>query len=295
MGRAIHLTDWRDIMRTAFAVTALVAAITTPAYAQPANAGLFLSVADNIGTEINGFGPFTDEDLIRTNPAGSFAEAFFAIDGGDLDAFHILPNGNYIFSSLFNGTIGATTFDDADLVEYDPNTGTVVGNYLGIGLSSFTSSAPDISAATTDGDGNLYFSMLGVTNTMNHAGGSLTFTDGDIVRVDATTGVASVFVSEADIFDDGDGDVYGLHWNSDGSFLMSTNEDESVSGNTFLDGDVFTYFYSSDVSNLFFSEANFSDTANGHDIDAVFFNVPAPAGALALPLCALAAVRRKRF
>ena len=150
-------------------VSFVVASYAGAALAQPADAGLFLSVADNIGTEINGFGPFTDEDLIRTNPAGAFAEAFFAIDAGDLDAFDILPNGNYIVSSLFNGNIGGTVFDDADLVEYNPNTGTIVGNYLGIGLSTFTSSAPDISAATTDDDGNLYFSMLGVTNTMNHS------------------------------------------------------------------------------------------------------------------------------
>lgn len=275
-------------------VSFVVASYAGAALAQPADAGLFLSVADNIGTEINGFGPFTDEDVIRTNPAGSFAEAFFAIDAGDLDAFDILPNGNYILSSLFNGDIGGTIFDDADLVEYNPNTGTIVGNYLGIGLSTFTSSAPDISAATTDDDGNLYFSMLGVTNTMNHSGGSLTFTDGDIVRVDATTGVASIFVNEADLFDDGDGDVYGLHWNGDGSFLISANEDEVISGNSFLDGDVFTYFYGSDVSNLFFSEANFSDTANSHDIDAVFFNVPAPASAAMLAFGALATARRRR-
>ena len=281
-------------MRTTLATTAFIAALASPALAQPADAGLFLSVADNIGTEINGVGPFTDEDVIRTNPAGSFAEAFFAIDAGDLDAFHILPNGNYIFSSLFNGTIGATTFDDADLIEYNPNTGAVVGNYLGIGLGSFTSSAPDISAATTDDQGNLYFSMLGATNSMTHAGGSLDFTDGDIVRVDANTGVASIFVAEADLFDDGDGDVYGLHWNGDGSFLISTNEDEVVSGNSFLDGDVFTYFYGSDASSLFFSESNFSDTANGHDIDAVYFQVPAPASAALLGLGALATGRRRR-
>lgn len=281
-------------MRTTLAASALIAALASPALAQPADAGLFLSVADNIGTEINGVGPFTDEDVIRTNPAGSFAEAFFAIDAGDLDAFHILPNGNYIFSSLFNGTVGANSFEDADLVEYNPNTGTIVGNYLGIGESTFTSSAADISAATTDDQGNLYFSLIGAANSMTHAGGSLDFTDGDIVRVDAATGVASIFVAEADLFDDGDGDVYGLHWNSDGSFLISTNEDEVISGNSFLDGDVFAYYYGSDTSSLFFSESNFSDTANGHDIDAVYFQVPAPASAVLLGLGALATGRRRR-
>ncbi len=281
------------MLRYSATISVAAALAAASSHAQSVSDGLFLSVADNIGTEINGVGPFTDEDVIRTDAAGSFAEAFFAIDGGDLDAFDVLPSGNYIFSSLFNGSIGGTTFDDADLIEFDPNTNTIVGNYLGIGLSSFTSSSPDISAATTDADGNLYMSLLGATNSLTHAGGSLSFSDGDVVRVDATTGVASIFLTEADVFDDGDGDVYGLHIMDDGSFLMSTNEDEAVSGNAFLDGDVFLFDPATGASSLFFSEANFTDTGNGHDIDAVFYNVPAPANALVMVLCA-GVCRRKR-
>lgn len=259
-----------------------------------AQAGLFISVADNIGTEINGFGPFVDHAAIQTDQAGSFATEFFAINSGDLDAFHILPNGNYLLSSLFNGTVGANAFQDGDLVEYNPTTGLVVGNYLGLGESSFTSSAADISSATTDQQGNLFFSALAASNTLTHAGGSLTFTSGDIVRLDATTGIASIFVPEADIFDDGDGSVYGLHWMGDGSFLMSSSADEAVSGNNFLDGDVFSYSFTQDTSSLFFSESNFSDTANSHDIDAIYFQVPAPAGVALAGIGAIFAARRRR-
>lgn len=274
--------------------TIAVAALAAVAGSAAAQNGLFISVADNLGTEINGMGPYTDNDVIQTNTGGTTSGVFFAIDGGDLDAFHILPSGNYLISSLFNGDIGGTIFDDADLVEYNPNSGTIVGNYLGIGLGSFTSSAPDISAATTDNDGNLYFSMLGASNTMNHAGGSITFTDGDIIRVDAVTGVASLFLAEAVLFDDGDGDVYGLHWMDDDNFLISTNEDEMISGNLFLDGDVFLYNIGGDSSGPFFSESSFTDTANGHDIDAVYYNIPAPAGVVLLGMGGLVAGRRRR-
>lgn len=258
-----------------------------------AQGDLYLSMADNIGVEVGGTGAFTDEDVFRTGLDGTGATTFFSIASGDLDAFHILSNGNYLVSSLFNGNIGGTVFDDADLIEYDPNTGMIVGNYLGIGQGSFTTSSPDISAVTTDEAGNLYFSVLGNT-TMNHAGGSLSFTDGDIVMVDAMTGVASIFLSEADIFDDGDGDVYGLHWMGDGTLLMSGNEDEAVGGTTFLDGDVFQYDIATGAASLFFSEANFTDTSNGHDIDAIYFQVPAPGSLALLGLGGVFAARRRR-
>ncbi len=273
--------------------TIAVAALAAFAGTAVAQNGLFISVADNLGTEING-GPYTDNDVIQTDTGGTFSSLFFSMDSGDLDAFHILPSGNYLISSLFNGNIGGNTFDDADLIEYNPNTGAIVGNYLGIGLTSFTSSAPDISAATTDENGNLYFSMLGSTNTMNHTGGSITFTDGDIIRVDANTGIASLFLAEADLFDDGDGDVYGLHWMGDGSLLISANEDEMISGNQFLDGDVFFYDPGSDNSGPFFSESSFTDGVNTHDIDAVYYNIPAPASAVILGMGGLLASRRRR-
>ncbi|MGP1273256.1 MAG: hypothetical protein ACTS22_07970 [Phycisphaerales bacterium] len=261
--------------------------------AQPVAPGLYLSVADNIGTEIVQ-GPYTDNEVIRTNPAGSFSESFFSIDSGDLDAFHILPNGNYLISSLFNGSLGGVTFGDADLIEYDPNTGVIIGNYLGLGEGSFTSSASDISAATTDDQGNLYFSALATTNTILHSGGSLTFTDGDIVRLDAATGVATIAVFEADLFDDGDGDVYGLHLDTNGTLLISANEDEMISGSMFLDGDVFRYDPLNDIASPFFSESSFTDGVNTHDIDAIYFAIPAPAAATLLGMASLTATRRRR-
>ncbi|MEM9166724.1 MAG: PEP-CTERM sorting domain-containing protein [Planctomycetota bacterium] len=274
------------------ASAALSPFVLAPAAAQTGPAGLYLSVADNVGTEIVQ-GPYTDEDVILTDAAGSSSSLFFSIDAGDLDAFHILPNGNYLLSSLFNGVVGADNFQDADLVEYDPVAGSVVGNYLGLGEGSFTSTAADVDAATTDAAGNLYFSALGSVNVLTHTGGSLTFTDGDIVRLDAATGVASIFVTEGDLFDDGDGDVYGLHWNGDGTLLVTTNEDESISGSSFLDGDVFIYDPALDTASPFFSESSFTST-NTHDVDAVYFVVPAPASAALLGLGGLTALRRRR-
>ncbi len=249
---------------------------------------LFLSLADNIGNEINGNGPFTDNDMVNT----ADAVPLFSLNGGDLDAFHILDNGNYLLSSLFNGDAGGNIFDDGDLVEYNPFTNTIVGNYLGIGNSAFATTGEDITAATTDEQGNLYFSTLSDA-TLNHAGGALSFTDGDVVKVDAATGVASIFIAEADLWDDGDSDVYGLHWMGDGTMLVTSNSDELVNGTLFLDGDIFQYDLATGAASLFFSESNFT-SSNTHDVDAIYYRIPAPSSALALAGLALAGARRRR-
>ena len=198
------------------------------------------------------------------------AVPLFSLDAGDLDAFHVLPNGNYLLSSLFNGDAGGNTFDDGDLIEYDPVANTIVGNYLGIGNSAFATTGEDITAATTDELGNLYFSTLSDA-TLNHAGGALSFTDGDVIKVDAATGIATIFIAEADLWDDGDSDVYGLHWMGDGTMLITSNADEFVDGEFILDGDIFRYDIASGIAiETFFSEANFT-SANTHDIDAIYF------------------------
>ncbi|GJM18201.1 MAG: hypothetical protein DHS20C14_04140 [Phycisphaeraceae bacterium] len=267
-----------------------VAALACCAPFAAAQGNLYLSVADNIGNEVNGFGPFTDNDLVNVDNG----VPLFSLSGGDLDAFHVLANGNYIMSSLFNGDTGTEIFDDGDLVEYNPNTGLIVGNYLGIGNSAFATTGEDITAATTDELGNLYFSTLSDA-TLNHAGGALSFTDGDIVKVDAATGIASIFVSEADLWDDGDSDVYGLHWMGDGTMLISSNSDEFVNGEFILDGDIFRYDLASGIAvETFFSESSFTDTANSHDVDAIYFAIPAPGSVLAFGALGLIATRRRR-
>lgn len=281
----------RSMRASAFAglaVSASVAASTATAQ----DAGLYISLVDNLGVEVNGQGSFNDETVILVQ--GGVPSAFFEIDLGDLDAFHILDNGNYLLSSLTNGNVGGNTFLDGDLIEYDPINNDIVGNYLGLGEGSFTAGFADVDAATTDADGNLYFSMLSDV-TLAHAGGSLDILDGDVVRLDATTGIATIFISEADIFDDGQGDLYGIHWLGDGHLLLTHNDNdgEVVDGTSFLDGDIFLYEIATGAASLFFGESNFTSSLS-HDVDAIYFVVPAPGAAAVLAAGGLFAARRRR-
>jgi hypothetical protein len=248
---------------------------------------LVLSVTDNVDTNLPSFGPFTDEDAVRTNFDGSGAGIEFSIDSGDLDAMHRLPNGNWLVSSLFNGSFGGTAFDDGDLVEIDVANGVVVGTPLA--ESDFDQSGADITGVSILPNGNWLLSTLG-----DNSLGGTAFTDGDIVEYNPLSGAASIFLSEADLFDDGDGDVYGIHAFDDGRLLLTTNVDEVISGTTFRDGDAFFYDPATNTATLAFSEDLFSTSgANSFDIDALYV-IPTPGAATLLAFAGLAGVRRRR-
>jgi len=68
---------------------------------------------------------FSDGDLIEYNPSTDLASLFFSEDlfssDADVDAVHVLLNGNIVFSTVEDSlTLGGLTFGNGDLVEYDP-------------------------------------------------------------------------------------------------------------------------------------------------------------------------------
>ena len=93
---------------------------------------------------------FECQDLVEYDPVAGTATLFF--DGSELfslteniDAAHVLPNGNIILSTETGAKLGGLTFRDGDLVEYDPIADTAV---LIFNEDWFTSSAEDIAAVT---------------------------------------------------------------------------------------------------------------------------------------------------
>lgn len=271
--------------RTTTTVALAIAALAPGAFAQ---GPLFLSLVDNIDNNLPGFGPFTDEDVVATSLDGTSASLAFAIASGDLDAAHRTGPNTWLVSSLFTGEFNGTTFDDGDLVEINLVGGTLTTI---IDETDFDTTGEDISGVSVLPNGNLLLSTLSDASL-----GGVAFTSGDILEYNATTGAASIFLTEAAIFDDGGGNIYGIHAFADGTLLLSTNTDEMVSGTLFRDGDAFLYNPATDTAQLVFSEDLFSSSGpNTWDIDALYFEgaIPAP-GALALAGGAFVLVTRRR-
>jgi hypothetical protein len=231
----------------------------------------FFSDNNNIDNQIGGL-TYTDGDVVIYDSEADVATLFFAETNFDLnadvDAFHLLPDGTFLLSTLFNGrTLGGLTFNDGDLVQYDP----VLDKASIFVLSEASFGGPaDISAITLAPDGDLLLSTREVTSL-----GGVTFTDGDIVRYDIDTGTAAIVVPGTAIFDDGLGDLSSLHLLPDGTFLLSfASSTEVISGTTFNDGDIVLYDPVADTAVAVFQETQFTDGSTLHEIDALW--VPSP-------------------
>ncbi|MCA9311206.1 MAG: hypothetical protein KDA21_08370 [Phycisphaerales bacterium] len=269
---------------TSMAVGALVVSASVSSAAQ-----IELSVLDNLDNELGGV-IFRDGDVMRYDTVTDSASIVFNEDlfGGlsvDITAYHRLPNGHLLLSVLFNGrTLGGLTFDDGDLVDYDPVSDTAV--FAGIRETTFDAGGnnPDISAISILPNGAYALSTF-----QDQAINGVGFTDGDIVSYDPGTDTASVIVAEASLFDDGDGDVDALHALPDGSFLFSAADDEMIGGVLYADGDVISYNPATGATSLYFSYDAVSST--GGDLNALY--VPAPASGALLALGLLVGRRRR--
>lgn len=272
-------------MRTTFVLAAIAATASTGL----ASDDLFISY-NNPNTDIGlGGGTFIDDEVIRTNPGATSASSFFNL-GQDLNAFHIDTDGSYLVSGLFNFTLGGTTWQDGDLVRYNPLTDTAVAIF---GDAQFGNTSEDVDAVSVHSDGRILFSTLADAQIASQ---NLTFGEGDIMAYDAVSGVFSLFISAADIFDDGAGDLSGLHSFGDGRYLITSNADEMISGFMLQEGSIALWDSNTDTASLYFDGRNLTDTMGSTltpELDAIYL-VPAPMSAGLLGLAGLATSRRRR-
>ncbi len=262
------LSMMKNRMTGLLTVPALVAALL-PASSTVRADDLVLSKSDNINNMLGGL-TFGDGDIVSycsdTNMASIlFAETNIA-PSADIDAFTILDNGNYVLSVLFNGrTLGGLTFDDGDLVEYNPTTGVASIFFLTeADFTGATANVGDINAVDFVADRFIVFSLTAASTTFR----GVDYSDGDLIQYSISDDIVTVLVNEATLCDDGDCDIDAVHVLSNGNYVMSTFFDEMISGQLFLNGDLFEYNPTTDTATLYFSESNFTD-ANGHNIDAV--------------------------
>ena len=118
--------------------------------------GLLLSFDTTI--EFAGFTAF-DADLVAFGPGGASLEfdgsAAGVPYGADLDGAHLLRgNGHLLCSFDVGGTIAGVTFDDDDILEFDP--GTWTWQLVGAGIAPADLDALHAQAVDDDGDGHGY-------------------------------------------------------------------------------------------------------------------------------------------
>ncbi len=165
----------------------------------------------SVSTALGGNGPsnidslsqFEDGDLIIYDPVLDTALLFFDESArvtdvvNDINATHLLPNGQVIISANASSTIGANqlNFEPEDLVLYDPISGTASMYFDG--SSIFTDAGEDIDAVYVLDNGDVVISTVDSATI-----GATSWDKSDLVQYSILGGSASILV------DGGDADVF---------------------------------------------------------------------------------------
>ncbi|MBN2581783.1 MAG: PEP-CTERM sorting domain-containing protein [Planctomycetes bacterium] len=114
---------------------------------------------------------------------------------GDIDAVHVLWNGNILLSTAGSARLwsdhGLLRFSDEDLVEYNPVTGLAT---MFFDFDEFFSTDEDIDAVSVLLNGHL---LLSATSAVTIGG--VTFAEGDLFEFDTLTRQASLYFSRDDL------------------------------------------------------------------------------------------------
>jgi hypothetical protein len=175
------------------------------------NGNVVFSTSTDVTQGFGGLPSFENGSLIEWD--GSSASLLLdenVLFGGanhDIDAFSILPNNHWLLSTTLTATYGGGTFQNADLVEYDP-VNDIASLYMAFDEATLFTGAPqsnpDIDALHSFADGRVVFSLrsdgLGrVGNNFNYVIGDAPSTD--LILFDPVTGNGSLFLDGAGLFD----------------------------------------------------------------------------------------------
>jgi hypothetical protein len=125
------------------------------------------STSTDVTQGFGGLALFGNGDLVRWDGFEAtllFSEAAgFGTTADDIDAFSVLPNGNWVLSTSLTATLGGLTFENGDIVEYDPESD-VATLYMGLDEAAVFTGSPsqsnaDIDALEVLADGTVIFSI----------------------------------------------------------------------------------------------------------------------------------------
>ena len=256
------------------------------------------------GTANQSLGSLTVDngDVIRIDSLTGTATRVFDDDGffdtsENVDAVHLLSNGNLLVSTTSNAKSGngQHSFNHGDLIEVDISGSTA--EFVSVFLSSsdlYAGSVENINAFSHDPAGSLFASVNSGPATAN----SLSFDDGDITRFEISNpaGTASLYFDD-DITFASSANVDALSVLSANSIAISTLAAESIAGISIDRGDIVELTHDGTdwaLSATLFDGSGALGFGTNVNLDAVHVVVPEPGtGALlALGLVTLASRRR---
>jgi hypothetical protein len=169
------------------------------------------STSTDVTQGFGGLSAFKNGDLILWDGAAAsllFSEVVgFGSSLNNIDAFSVLPNGNWLLSTDLPAILGGLSFQNGDIVEYDPvaDVGTL---YMGLDEATIFTGTPqsnaDIDALQVDEDGSVIFSIR--SNGIGRIGNDLPYGWADVASTDLfllnpTSGHAELFLDGAGLFD----------------------------------------------------------------------------------------------
>jgi len=266
-------------------VAILTAILLSIVFASPLGAANII-LSTELTSETLGGLTFRDGDLAEYDPSSDTATLYFNEDlfTGDteIDALHVLANGNIILSTADAATLGGLSFEDGDLIEYNPTTDTAT---LFFSESLFTGDE-NIDAVHILDSGNIILSI----HENNGRLGGMNFGYGDLIDYNPITDTATMFL-DGSLFSS-KADIDAAYILDNGNIILSTVDAATLGGLSFADGDLVEYNPTTNVATLYFNEGLFSDNS---DVDAVYVTaLPEPTTIALLGLGSLVLIGRRR-
>ena len=194
---------------------------------------------------------YEDEDIVTLNLTTNTTTLFLNGDNvftkeEDIDALHILSNGNILFSTTGKASIGALTFYDEDVVEYNPTTMTATVFFDG---SAVFTNDEDVDAFSILSNGNYVFSTQGSASI-----NGFYFNDEDLVEYNPTTMVTSLFLDGSTVFSRNE-DIDAVHVLSNGDIVLSTTSKATLGGLTFHKDDMIQYNPTTNIAKILYEDS----------------------------------------
>ena len=211
---------------------------------------------------------FEDSDIFEFDPATDNADLYFTgslfTDNEDIDAVHVLDNNHIVLSTSTDATLGGISFEDGDIVDYDPfaDTATVIFSEKPTAGEDI-----DVDAVHVLDNGNILFSINGSATL-----GGLSAHPADIIEYNPGFAGFSLYFDHNTF--DSVTDIDGFHLLDDGRLVISTADNATLGGLSVIDGDLLVYDPVSSNAILYFSEA--AHFQEDEDVNAVHVDEPFP-------------------